>query len=48
MAAGHLGDKERAIRLSEPFMKAVIANLDNGWALTGAEVDAFVRKANAR
>jgi hypothetical protein len=39
----HLGDKERAIRLSQPFMKAVIANLDNDWVLTGAEVDDFLR-----
>jgi hypothetical protein len=38
-----LGNKERAIQLSEPFMKAVIANLDNDWRLTGEEIDAFVR-----
>ncbi len=35
----HLGDKERAIRLSEPFMKKVIANLDNDWTLTSEEID---------
>ena len=29
----HLGDKERAIRLSEPFMKKVVAELDNDWTL---------------
>jgi hypothetical protein len=44
----HLGDKDRAIALSEPFMQAVIANLDNDWVLTGAEVDAFLRKADAK
>jgi hypothetical protein len=38
----HLGDKDRAIRLSEPFMRKVIANLDNDWKLTGAEVDKAV------
>lgn len=38
----HLGDKERAIRLSEPFMKEVVANLDNEWALTGQEIDSFL------
>ena len=27
----YLGDKERAIALSEPFMKTVVANLDNDW-----------------
>jgi hypothetical protein len=26
----------------------VIANLDNDWVLTGAEVDAFLRKADAK
>ena len=30
----HLGDKERAIRLSEPFMKKVVADLDNDWTLS--------------
>lgn len=42
----HLGDKERAIKLSEPFMKQIIANFDNDWVLRGDEVDAFLR-ANA-
>jgi hypothetical protein len=41
----HLADKERAIRLSEPFMKAVVANLDNDWTLSCQEVDAFLRTA---
>ena len=40
----HLGDKDRAIALSEPYMKDVIANLDNDWRLTGDEVDAYVRR----
>jgi len=38
-----LGDKERAIKLCEPFMKTVVANLDNDWKLTGEEIDGFVR-----
>jgi len=38
----HLGDKDRAIRLSEPFMKRVVANFDNDWTLRGDEVAAFV------
>jgi Family of unknown function (DUF6166) len=37
----HLGDKERAIALSEAFMKAVVANFDNDWTLTGAQIDSF-------
>ena len=38
-----LADKERALALSESFMKTIIANLDNDWKLTGEEIDAFVR-----
>src|SRR5215467_13005481 len=38
----HLGDSERAARLSEPFMKAVVANLDNDWTLAGPDIDAFL------
>ena len=39
----HLGDNDRAIRLSEPFMKEVVANLDNDWTLSSGEIDAFLR-----
>jgi hypothetical protein len=35
----HLGDNARAIRLSEPFMKSVVANLDNDWTLKSGEID---------
>ena len=44
----HLGDKERAIRLSEPFMKKIVANLDNDWTLTGAEIDRAIREIEGR
>jgi uncharacterized protein DUF6166 len=37
-----LGNKERAMKLSGPFMKTVIANLDNDWKLTGEDIDAFI------
>ena len=33
-----LGDPTRAIRLSEPFMRKVVANLDNDWVLTGDDI----------
>ena len=39
----HLGDKDRALRLSEPFMKLIVADLDNDWQLGSAEVEAAVR-----
>jgi hypothetical protein len=41
--ADYLGDSERAVRLSEPFMREIVANLDNDWRLTGAEIEAAVR-----
>ncbi len=40
----HLGNKERAISLSDPFMRKVVANLDNDWVLTGAEIDKAIRE----
>jgi hypothetical protein len=40
----HLGDKQRAIALSEPYMKDVVANLDNDWRLTGDDVGAYLRR----
>jgi hypothetical protein len=43
----HLGDRDRAIALSEPYMKDVVANLDNDWRLTGEDVDAYVRQRGA-
>jgi uncharacterized protein DUF6166 len=43
----YLGDEERAVALSEPYMKDVVANLDNDWQLTGEEVDAYVRRRGA-
>jgi Family of unknown function (DUF6166) len=39
----YVGDKDRAIALSGPYMKDVIANLDNDWKITGDEVDGFLR-----
>ena len=39
----HLGDPDKALRLSEPFMQQVVANLDNDWQLTGADIDAALR-----
>ena len=43
----HTGDNERAIALSAPFMKDVIANLDNDWRLSSDEVDAYLRSNGA-
>ena len=39
----HIGDKDRAIKLSRPFMKKIVANLDNDWTLSSEDVDVFLR-----
>lgn len=41
------GDRDRAIALADGFMKAVVANLDNDWTLSGADIDAFLVRAAA-
>ena len=38
----HLGDRDRAIRLCEPFMKTIVANLDNDWTLGSDAIAAFI------
>ncbi|MGA8698031.1 MAG: DUF6166 domain-containing protein [Xanthobacteraceae bacterium] len=40
----HLGDKDRAIKLSEPFMRSVIADLDNDWTLTEEEIERAIKE----
>ena len=35
----HLGDKDRAKVAVEPFMQAVVANFDNEWEMTSADLD---------
>lgn len=41
--ADYLGDNERAIRLSGPFMKKIVANLDNDWSLKSGEIDSALK-----
>ena len=37
--ADHLGDDQEALRLTDPFMRAVVANLENDWELTSSDID---------
>ncbi len=39
LLADHLGDDQTALRLCEPFMRSVIANLENDWELTSQDID---------
>jgi len=43
----HLGNTERALALSDPFMRAIVANLDNDWTLTSADIDAALASLKA-
>jgi len=40
----HLGDPAQALALTEAFMRDVVAELDNGWELTGDEVAAAIAR----
>ena len=39
LLADHLGDPAAALRLYRPFMQAVVAELDNSWEMTAADID---------
>jgi hypothetical protein len=40
LLADHLGDDARALALYQPFMRAVVADLDNSWELNSTDIDA--------
>jgi Family of unknown function (DUF6166) len=40
--AEHLGDAAAAKALVEPFMKAIVANFDNEWEMTSADIDTAI------
>lgn len=39
----YLGEANEALALTEPFMTAIIANLDNSWELTADDVESAVQ-----
>ena len=48
LLADHLGDDARALALYERFMRAVVAELDNSWELTSADIDAGLANLGGR
>ncbi len=40
LLADHLADDDRALALYEAFMGWVVANFENDWQMTGADIDA--------
>lgn len=43
----HLGDAAAAEALHRPFMEQVVANFDNAWEMTGADIDAAIAALSA-
>jgi Family of unknown function (DUF6166) len=43
LLADHLGDDQKALALTESFMRTVVSALDNAWRLTSSEIDAALR-----
>jgi hypothetical protein len=39
LLADHLGDNAAAKAMVEPFMRAVVANFDNEWEMSSADID---------
>ncbi len=44
LLAEHLGDDGKALELSEAFMKAKIADLDNDWTLSTEDIDSILNE----
>jgi hypothetical protein len=44
LLADHFGDDAKALDLSEGFMKAKIAGLDNDWTLTTEDIDGILNE----
>ncbi|MBL8699729.1 MAG: hypothetical protein JNK67_15225 [Alphaproteobacteria bacterium] len=42
--ADHFGDDRKAMERHEGFMREVVAELDNAWTLTTAEIDAALAR----
>ena len=43
LLAEHLGDDAKALALYEPFMRVMVAELDNSWELSSTDIDAALR-----
>ena len=39
LLAEHLGDPQAALEYVEPFMQRVVANFDNDWEMTSADIE---------
>ncbi len=42
LLADHLGDQARALALHDRFMREIVANFDNDWEMSSADIDAVL------
>jgi len=47
LLADHLSDDVRALALYEPFMRRVVAELDNSWELSSADIETALAQLGA-
>ena len=47
LLADHLGDDAQALALYEPFVQRVVAELDNSWELSWADIEAALAELKA-
>lgn len=43
LLADHLGDDKAALARHDAFMRAAVANFENEWEMTGADIDTVLR-----
>lgn len=48
LLADHLGDDQKALQHHEAFMREVIADLDNAWRLTAADIDDALKRMGVK
>jgi hypothetical protein len=47
LLADHLGNDEKALAMSDAFMKHIVANLENDWSLDSGEIDKAIAEVEA-
>jgi len=47
LLADHFGDGAKALQCYEPFMRAIVANFDNEWEMTAADIDTALKNIGA-
>ncbi len=48
LLADHLGDGSQALGFCDPFMRLVVANLENDWVMTGQNIDEVLKEIRTK